>query len=107
MELENLFLKLNIKLVDEDGVFKTFPSVIMELANVWEALNDDYKEKLYKAMGIAPGKPRPMGLGSPNNLRDVKLPFKYPRDNVEPFTITYDNGIEYLQNQPTCASEGE
>lgn len=87
-EIEELFKKININLYNNDGTTRTFLDVIDDLANLWEVLNDDYKDDLYEAMGIVPSKYQIPYISHPSGVRIIP-----PSD---------ETGIEYLQNQPTC-----
>lgn len=84
--IEELLSKIHINIYDEEICeFRSFSDVLKDLAKSWETLNDDYKNKLYEAMGIMPSRtviPSNVYVGSPRRCLET--------------------GIEYLKNQPTC-----
>lgn len=86
-----LLSKIHIKVYDDENCeFRMFADVIEDLAQSWETLNDDYKNKLYEAMGIMPTSTKSK-LSYPVGIRES---FKYPSDATKKET-----GIEYLENQ--------
>lgn len=90
-EIEKLLEKIHIDIYEYDESFqredRSFLEVINDLAKSWEVLNDDYKDKLYEAMGIVPSIHQTPYLSYPNGIRTIPL--------------NGDTGIEYIQNQPT------
>ena len=101
--IEELLGKIHIEVLDKDDNFRSFPDVIRELAQSWEALNDEYKNKLYEAMGIPPSKQTP-NTNYPFEIREL---YRCSSDASNTMEITYakDTGIEYLKNKVTCRSE--
>lgn len=82
--VEQLLNRLNIKIYDEERAeFISFTKVIEKISQVWGALNDDYKNKIYNAMGIPPSPKKEI---IPHN--GGTMLFKEYMDS-NPMTVTY------------------
>ena len=93
-KIKKLLEKIHINLYkfnheNEELEERSFLGVINDLAESWEFIDDDYKDKWYEAMGIVP-------------YANSQFVIKPKTINPKDFDCFKDTGIEYLQNQPTC-----
>ena len=87
-ELEEVLLKVNVRLLDVGGNLRSAVEVLGELSNIWDALNKDYQDKIYEAFGIK---------------SEVKTYTIKPNFNLGDKPVAYrGSGIEYLETSPTC-----
>lgn len=94
IKLEELLEKIRIDThYYDDMIVRDFADVVEDLAKSWGALNDDYKDELYEAMGIMPSKPKTPYINYPSGVRTIPL--------------GGDTGIEYIKNQPTTCGLNE
>ena len=89
--IEELLSNIHINIYDEELCkFRSFSDVLKDLAKSWETLSDDYKNKMYEAMGIMPSEPvmpSDVYAGSPRRCLETRIEYSKNRKFTRSHTL--------------------